>query len=723
MATDLASPAPESSPPPAQAVSPVTTPPSAPTTQPGPEDSPDFWVKEFAAFKKWATKFHTTGRFTEDKFLAEQTEIDGLQPLDSSLGGYQLFWSNVMVLQSLLFSRMPEVGVERTHLDPADDAARVASLILERIFSLEANTLASPYLVFKAAIRDRLVPGFGVAWARYEFKEQSQTVPAITHPETGQEMAPQVNLTVITEEMAPLDYVRWEEFCFSPAPTWGKVWWIARRVPMTKAEVAARFGQDISEEIGYALKKKGTSNEDPYKAAVEPLAEVWEIWCKRNRRVYWYCKGFERFLDLKDDPLRLFNFFPVPMPLHATVTTKAFLPRADYVYVQDQYAELDLINNRCKLLTEALRVVGVYDKTSTALQRILQQAAQNDMIAVDNWAMFAEKGGIKGAVDWFPVDMVAGCLKELTLRKQALVQEIYEILGISDIMRGSSSPYETAMAQKIKANFGSARSDTLSGDVAEFITQCTRLRAEVICKHWQPNTIIERSQIMSTPDGQNQQLIMQAMQLLKGGDSVKLVTRINISADSFTSPDWGQEKQQRVDFLQAISQFVGMVTPLVQQYPDISPFVVQIIQWVATGFKAGKQMEGVLDQLLQALQKDLQTPKPPPPPTAAEVKDYASASKSFNEAKVKAVEAYLDMAALGIPPEGWPMLPPPGMPPTPPGQQVSPQPGMMPPGMGGPPGQNTPPPPGMMPPPPPPSPQNPGVGFPPAPIGKPGRPI
>ena len=703
----------------ATTVAPSTSPPGAPSQQPGPEDAPEFWVKEFNAFKKWATKFHNTGHAVEDKFLAEQMEATDVGNCDPNMGGYQLFWSNVMVLQSLLFSRMPQVGVERTHLDPADDAARVASLMLERIFSLEANTLASPYLVFKACILDRLVPGLAVAWARYEFKEVTQTVPPILHPETQAELAPAVDLTVITEEMVPLDYVRWEEFQFSPAPTWGKVWWIARRVPMTKAEVSARFGAQIAEEIGYSLKKKGSSNEDPYRAAVEPLAEVWEIWCKRNRRVYWYCKGFDRFLDLKDDPLKLFNFFPVPMPLHATVTTKAFLPRCDYVYVQDQYGELDLISNRCKLLTEALRVVGVYDKTSTPLQRILQQAAQNDMIAVDNWAMFAEKGGIKGSVDWFPVDMVASCLKELTGRKQALVQEIYEILGISDIMRGSSSPYETAMAQKIKANFGSARSDTLSGDVAEFITQCMRLRAEVVCKHWQPNTIIERSQIMSTPDGQNMQLIQSAMQLLKGGDSVKLVTRINVSADSFTSPDWGQEKQERVDFLQAISQFVGMVTPLVQQYPDISPFVVQIIQWVATGFKAGKQMEGVLDQLLQSLQKDLQTPKSPPPPTAQDQKDYATAAKSFADAKKSVVETYIDLAAMGMVPQVWPMIPPPGMPPTPPGQAPM--------GMGGPPGMMFPggPQPPQLPPPQPqaPSPQNPNVGFPPSPMGKAGRPV
>ncbi len=200
---------------------------------------------------------------------------------------------------------------------------------------------------------------------------------------------------------------------------------------------------------------------------------------------------------------------------------------------------------------------------------------------------------------------------------------------------------------------------------------------------------------MQSADGKNQQLIMKAVQLLKS-DPMSVASRINITADSITSPDWQMEKQQRIDFLQAISQFLGMATPLVQAHPAVGIFVVQMIQWTASGFKAGKQIEGVLDQALQALQTEMSTPKPPKPPTPQEQKDLASADKTYADAKKSTVDTAATMMQMGMPPLLYPLIPPqrkPGDPPPSPPQ-------------GGAPGQ----------------PQPSGSPFPPAPIGKPGAP-
>lgn len=616
-----------------------------------PTDWAEYWGKEIAAAKKWTRKWHTSGRRIENHYLAQdQSATDEVE----GEARFNIFWSNVQVLLGALYAKLPRPEVDRTHLDASDDAARVAGIILERIFDFELQNLnESPKDSYKLAIQDFLIPGMGITWPRYEFTEQQQTFPPIIDPVTGIEQAPAVNYTVITDEMVPIEYIRWDDFLYSPTKTWEKVRWVSKCVDMDKEALEKRFGAAIAAQV--PLKNRDNKNshpDDPRRVATEPMADVWEIWDKRTKMVFWWAQGSPVILDAKQDPLRLQGFFPPQKPLIASHVSAAFLPRPDYAMVQDQYNELHLLASRMRLLTEALKVVGVYDKNNEAVQRLLNQAGMNQLIPVDNWAMFAEKGGIKGTVDWFPLEMVINTLEKCTSRKLSLVQEIYEILGLSDIMRGMSVATETATAQQLKAQYGSARMTTRQEDVAEFITAGTRTRAEIISKHWQPETIKRRSQIMSTPDAQWADA---AIQLIK--DTPELVLRLNVTVDTISAPDWNREKQERIDFLQAISQFIGMSMQLVQSSPGAAVYLVQIIQWAATGFKAGKHIEGVLDQALQALQKQVANPKPKEP-TPKDKKDLASADKTRADAAGKNLETMMTLDALGLPPGSVYQVPP-----------------------------------------------------------------
>lgn len=556
----------------------------------------DKWSKEIEASKKWMQNFHQAGVNVEREYLARPSDT---RTADKSAARYNIFWANVQVQIAAMYTKLPVPEVDRTHFDQNDDVARVAALILERIFTLELKNLdESPFDVYKLAIQDRLVPGMGVVWPRYEFKESTQKMPAIMSEDGKKEMAPAYDKTIVTDEAVPLDYVRWDDFFYSPCRTWTDRRWQARRVYMSKQKCLARFGKIISAQLSYKAPTGAKSSDDPLKQSPEPVAEVFEIWDKDTLCVSWYSPGCPVICDYKDDPLHLSGFFPAKKPLMATHVTSAFLPRPDYAMAQDQYAELNIIASRTRLLTEALKVVGVYDKTADGVKRMLGQAAMNELIPVDNWAMFAEKGGIKGVVDWLPLEQIAKTLEYLTKRKAALLQEIYEIYGLSDIMRGQSVASETATAQQLKAQYGSARMQNQQNQVAEFITEATRARAEIICRHWQPQTIRERSQIDATPD---KQYADAAIQLLKSNTQMAL--RLTVHADTIAAPDWNQEKQLRVDFLQAISQFIGMSMPLIEEVPGSAPFLIQMLQWAAAGFKGGKQIEGVLDQALMSLQK------------------------------------------------------------------------------------------------------------------------
>jgi hypothetical protein len=123
--------------------------------------------------------------------------------------------------------------------------------------------------------------------------------------------------------------------------------------------------------------------------------------------------------------------------------------------IQDQYQELDTINNRVSMLLQACKVVGVYDQSASGVSRMLTEGFDNQLIPVDNWAMFAEKGGLKGQVDWLPLDVVVDALTQLITNRDLIKAQIYELTGISDIVRGATKASETLGAQEIKSKFAS----------------------------------------------------------------------------------------------------------------------------------------------------------------------------------------------------------------------------------------------------------------------------
>jgi hypothetical protein len=342
---------------------------------------------------------------------------------------------------------------------------------------------------------------------------------------------------------------------------------------------------------------------------------VWEIWNKEARSVCWKVLGFEELLGEQSDPLGLTDFFPCPKPLIANTTTTGFVPKADYQMLRDQYVELDVITARISLLEDAIRVAGVYDKSSAQLSQLISNRIQNVMIPADNWAMFAERGGIKGAVDWFPLDQITNALTMLREVKRSLMQDLYELTGLSDIMRGATVASETATAQQLKAQYGSVRMQFMQGELAEFVQTALSIKAEIMSAHFQPETLIRRSLIDKTPDARYAQ---QAVELLR--DKRMAIYSLAVDPDTMAMVDYAAEQEARTACVTAVGQFLQSAWPLVQAKPESTPFLMQILQWLLAGFKAGKQIEGVLDQAIAAMQN---TPPTPPKPDPAEVKAQA----------------------------------------------------------------------------------------------------
>lgn len=410
-------------------------------------------------------------------------------------------------------------------------------------------------------------------------------------------------------ECTPVDYVFWEDFRCSPARCWDEVTWVARRIYMSRKEGLERFGDDFkdvpltNEPIGLDdLKKQGIDGVD-----VEGLkkAVIWEIWDKDSENVIWIAEGWQTVLDEKESPYGLDGFWPCPRPLFATQTTDTLVPVPDFAMYQDQAEELDKVTQRIAMLVDAVKVVGIYDASQTGVQRMLSEGINNTLIPVDNWAALGEKGGIKGVVDWLPLDMVLMALQECYRAREQTKQVIYEITGLSDIIRGASMASETATAQQIKSQYASLRLRKMQTEVAQFASEILRIKAQLICDLYRPETLIQMSGIMGTQDAQ---FAEQAVQLLKSEPSRGF--RIEVASDSLVEMDEQTEKASRMEFLQAAGAFLRDAVPAAQQVPDLAPLFAEMLLFGVRSFKGARQIEGAFDSAMAKLT----APKPPAPP-------------------------------------------------------------------------------------------------------------
>jgi hypothetical protein len=573
------------------------------------------WDTEITASKKELGKWH------DDAIKITRRYLDRRDDFGRDESRVNLFWSSMKVLLSLLYARPPKASVARSFLDADDDQARVAGVIMQRMLNRSFDDNISNWDgAIRQGIEDWLIVGMGQCWLRYEVETVQEPMPPQIDPMTGLEVDTGEMFERITNEDAPLDYIYWQDFFYSPARTWDEVRWVARRVAMTRDQLIARFGEEIGKSVALGT-QSGTSdmrlNNEAPKYDPWSKAEVFEIWDKESRRVFWTAKGSDVILDYKDDPLKLDNFFPCPKPLAANLTSSNFLPRPDYIFAQDQFNELDEINTRITWLTRAAKVVGVYDRNAEGIQRMFSQAAENQLIPVDNWAMFSEAGGVKGKVDWVPIEQVVNAIDHLRQYRADKTQQIYEVLGISDIMRGSSRASETATAQQIKAQFGSTRIQLNQFYIAEWITNLLRIKAEIISKHFQPETIATRSNIMRTADAQYGE---QAIQLIKDENLAEY--RVNVEADSMAAMDWSAERDSATQFLSGLGAFVSQVAPLGQMMPQAVPYMLKLLQWSVSKFRVSADIEGVLDQAIAQMQQaGVQQPPPPNPMQIAEVEN------------------------------------------------------------------------------------------------------
>lgn len=582
------------------------------------------WFNALELSKKEQQKWVERGEKIVKRYRDERSEF-------GSGKKYNILWSNIRTLLPAVYAKKPKAECQRRHKD-SDPVGRTAALVLERALQYEIDQYSDFDSGLRHSILDRLLPGRGVAWVRYEPHYAPGQPEDVGETQITDDVEPEMSQT-LAYECSPVDYVYWKDFRHSPARTWEEVTWVARRVYMSKEEGVERFGEEFNsiplshEPIGTDdLKRDGVDTSKMKKAI------VWEIWDKPTKTAVWVAQGSEFVLDEKQDPLQLDEFFPCPKPLFATLTTDSLTPIADYVMYQDQANELDSLTDRISKLVEACKVVGVYDASQTGVQRMLNEGVDNTLIPVDTWAAFGEKGGLKGTIDFLPLDMVVNALSQLYNAREQAKQVIYEVTGLSDIIRGASVASETATAQQIKSQYASLRLKEMQGDVARFASDILRIKAQIMCQFYRPESLVAMSGMEQTQDAQ---YLPQALQLLQN-DTLRNF-RIEVETDSLVELDEMQEKQDRMEFLTAAS---GFIERAVQAPPELAPLLGEMLMFGVRSFKAGKGMEASLEQFIQqATEKAKQPQQPQPNPEMLKLQaDQQSAQMSMQleQAKMQA---------------------------------------------------------------------------------------
>jgi hypothetical protein len=553
------------------------------------------WLKKIEAASKAFEKWEKQG---EQIIKRYRDDRDGLSTKKRK---FNILWSNIQVLTPALYGRPAKPEVSRRFKD-GDLVGRVASSILERALEYEVEQYDDFDNAMRGAVEDRLLPGRGTSWIRYEphIKEEVQVSNNVD-----------ATYEKVEYECAPVDYVNWRDFLHNPCRTWDEVWWVARCVWLTREEGTNRFGTVFADApLEYESKNKTGTGEELPKEAQERKAKVWEIWDKKKKKVHWVADAYDIQLDERDDPLGLEDFFPCPKPLFATMTTGSMIPVPDYCEYQDQAEELDTLTQRLHLLTRALKVAGVYNGEFKELQRLLNEGVDNTMIGVSAWAAFAEKGALQGAVVFLPIKEIADVIVALTGIRQQVLTDVWQIMGLSDIMRGSTDADETLGAQEMKAQFGSMRLKVVQGDVARYASDIFRLKAEVMCKHFDPQTLATMSGAEFLPEAQDPQVIAQAIQLLKQGELKDF--RINVESDSLAQIDESAEKKETAEFITSMGAILKEAGPVVAQAPTMMPFIGELMLLACRKQRAGRSVEMALEQSIEATKQQLAQPQANP---------------------------------------------------------------------------------------------------------------
>jgi hypothetical protein len=587
-----------------------------------------------------------------DKLFAD---LERMAALDRSRE-FQMFWANIQVLGPSIYSR-PPVPAVTARFNNNDPVVRNAAEFLERSVAV-AFDMTTIDDVMKHCRDDLVMSARAVPWVTYEPETKPYESVCIVHTDR-------------------------RDFLHEPARYWYEVGWVAKRAFLTKREARKRFQKhsgDLYQKAAYEIQKDENGNDNGLLKA-----GFWEIWSKTQNKVVWVSEGCDQVLDQGKPHLKLEGFFPCPRPAYSTLQRRTLIPVPDFVFYKDQLEEINELTNRIAALSEALKVRGFYPAgmgdISDAIEAAMKSTLPNQvLVPVSDWAMMGDQS-LKDMIVWVPLADIAQAITGAVAIRKQLIEDVYQITGMSDIMRGATDPNETLGAQQLKSQYGSIRIRDRQEELIRMARDLVRIVAEIMAEEFSPKTLASMAQMdlmtdsdvrkqiapldaqllqitrdikaaqsdpevaaMAQQDPEKAQQVIEAAKAKAGEISQQIdelqqtvtleqVTDflqdekirpfiLDIETDSTIAPDENAQKQRVTEYLGAMGSLLSQALPAVQQLPQAAPMLAEMIRFAQKQFRVGRSMDQVVDEFATSMQQLAQ--QPPPDPNAGEKEKQAA---------------------------------------------------------------------------------------------------
>lgn len=517
---------------------------------------------------------------------------------------FNLYHANIETTVPALYNSTPVPDIRRRYGDD-DDAAKQGADAIERCLT----ALVDEYdfdEVLERTVHHFALAGRGVARIVYD--------PVLADDDGVEDVAAQ---------FLSCRVVPWEGFRRGPARAWEDVPWIAFEHFMTR-KALEKLDPVHGAKVPLEMTERGEGTD--VESDIFKKTRVWEIWDKNTREVYFIAPSYQaRYVSKLDDPLRLKGFWPIPRPMQVNRGDDTMVPLCTYQVQKPILDELDTIARRIKRLVSQLRprALGPGKVDMDALAK----ADDGEIVEVSDIMAFLDNGGMDKMLAWFPMEPNVSAIKALYEHRQIVKQDLFEVSGLADVMRGQSDSSETLGAQQMKTQWGSLRIQRHQQEVQRFARDLFRLMAEIVAEHYTPENIAMMTGI---------QLDDPALAVITN-DRMRSY-RIDIETDSTIRGDLTRNMTQMTQFMQGTAQFLQAMAPAVQVGIPMD-VMITIYSSFARNFKLGKEVDAVLDNLPEIMkQQQAQASQQPSP---EQVKAEAEAKKV--QMDLEATKAKTDM--------------------------------------------------------------------------------
>jgi hypothetical protein len=481
-----------------------------------------------------------------------------------------------------------------------DKDAKSFGDMIERVIAneIDDNRLDTE---IEAEAQDAFLAGRGIVRVRFD-----ATFPEVAEGEPEQ---PPTNEKLETEA------VSWRDFRMGPAKRWNKVPWVAFRHTASRETLEAKVIDPEIEAAYQGVADVPTTGPDND----EDDIPYWEIWCRETKKVKFVREYDGHILKMTDDPLGLTNFFPMPPPVQPITLTGKMTPVCPFTIYKKLADELDSITKRINKIMQGLKVRGIIAAEASKLVS-LAEADDNEIRVETDLEGLAQNGGLEKAIMWWPVEKASQVLEKLYQQRDIVKASIYEITGISDIVRGASNANETLGAQEIKTRWGALRIQKMQRLIERQVRDVFVIMAELIASKFSEPTLHQMTGIEIT-DG------MRAMMQ----NPVLSSYRVDVESDSTVRADLTRQKEDMAEFLAGTGNFFGTMGPLIAQAPEMAEPVAEIYASMASVFKLGRSAEDALERMKQMAKQAAKNP--PPNPEAEKAKAEMDLKKADMEGK------------------------------------------------------------------------------------------